>query len=50
VTIFDPDREWVYAASSSASKSANSPFLGWRLKGRAVATIVGGREISSSSN
>jgi dihydroorotase len=25
------------------SKSANSPFDGWTLQGRAVATIVGGR-------
>jgi dihydroorotase-like cyclic amidohydrolase len=26
-----------------ASKSINSPFHGWTLTGRAVATIVGGR-------
>jgi len=44
VTLFDPDRDWVFAAATSASKSANSPFLGWRLKGKAVTTIVGGRE------
>jgi dihydroorotase-like cyclic amidohydrolase len=25
-----------------ASKSANSPFIGWTLRGKAVATIVGG--------
>lgn len=43
VTVIDPDREWVFEADRSASKSRNSPFAGWRLKGRAVATIVRGR-------
>jgi dihydroorotase len=44
VTVFDPDREWVFEPGSSASKSANSPFYGWPLRGKAVATIVGGRK------
>lgn len=44
VTIIDPDDEWVFDKTTSASKSGNSPFDGWRLKGRAVATIVGGRK------
>ncbi|HXC98934.1 MAG TPA: dihydroorotase [Verrucomicrobiae bacterium] len=43
VTVFDPDREWVFERGDSASKSQNSPFYGWPLKGRAVMTIVGGR-------
>jgi dihydroorotase len=43
VTVFDPDREWVFEKAGSASKASNSPFYGWRLRGRAVATIVGGR-------
>ena len=45
VTVFDPDREWVYEAGSSASRSSNTPFLGWKLKGRAVAAIVGGKKV-----
>jgi dihydroorotase len=44
VTVFDPDCEWVFEPGSSASKSSNSPFYGWRLRGKAVATIVGGRK------
>jgi dihydroorotase len=44
VTVFDPDREWVFQRSDSASKAANSPYYGWLLRGRAVATIVGGRK------
>ena len=44
VTVFDPNREWVFEKGGSASKAANSPFYGWRLRGKAVATIVGGRK------
>ncbi len=43
VTLIDLDREWVLERANSASKSVNSPFYGWPLKGRAVMTIVGGR-------
>ncbi len=42
VTVIDPDREWVFQRDASRSKSSNSPFHGWRLKGKAIATIVGG--------
>jgi dihydroorotase len=42
VTIFDPDEEWVFDAAASASKSKNTPFSGWSLKGRAKAVIVRG--------
>ena len=43
VTIIDPDRTWKVDVKSFRSKSINSPFDGWTLRGRAVATIVGGR-------
>jgi len=46
VTVFDPDIEWTYDLAQSASKSKNSPFHGWRMKGRAVATIVGGKIVA----
>ena len=45
MTVFDPDREWIFDAAASASKSKNSPFHGWTLKGRAVATIVAGKKV-----
>ena len=47
VTVFDPDEEWIFRAEDSASKSRNSPFSGWKLKGRAVATFVGGKNVFS---
>ena len=43
ITIIDPEQEWTVAASQFRSKSRNTPFEGWKLKGRAVQTIVGGR-------
>lgn len=43
VTVLDPDREWVFSRESCASQSKNSPFHEWPLKGKAVATIVGGK-------
>jgi len=42
VTIFDPELEWTYDVNRSYSKSKNSPFDGWQLRGGPVATIVGG--------
>lgn len=43
ITVMDPAREWVYDVNQTASKSRNSPFHDWKLKGKAVMTIVGGR-------
>lgn len=43
VVVIDPGAEWVFRRTETASKSANSPFLDWPLKGKAVATVVGGR-------
>jgi len=43
VTLIDPAMTWEVDASTFRSKSVNTPFHGWQLTGRAVATIVGGR-------
>jgi len=43
VTVFDPNLEWTYNAAEGRSKSRNSPFDGWKLKGAPTATIVAGR-------
>jgi dihydroorotase len=42
VVILDPDRSWTYDPAKGYSKSRNSPWAGQTLKGRAIATIVGG--------
>ncbi len=43
ITVFDPNQEWVFDKESSASKSTNSPFYGWTLKGKVTATVVAGK-------
>ncbi len=43
VTVFDPSAEFVVDAEKLECKCRNSPFDGWRLKGRAVHVVVGGR-------
>jgi dihydroorotase len=43
VTVIDPRRQWTIEASKFRGKSRNCPFEGWKVAGRAVATIVDGR-------
>ncbi len=45
ITLIDPDREWTVDASKFESLSRNTPFHSWKLKGRAVRTIVGGETV-----
>lgn len=45
VTLIDPDLEWTVRIDQFQSSSRNSPFDGWKLKGRAVRTIVGGKTV-----
>ncbi len=42
IVIIDPDKEWIYEGASIASKSKNSPFIGWKLKGRVTEVFVNG--------
>ena len=50
LTILDPGRQWKFDVTRSRSKSRNSPFDGWQLKGKAVGTIVGGRVVYEDRN
>ncbi|MCX8072962.1 MAG: dihydroorotase [Candidatus Binatia bacterium] len=42
VTVIDPDLVWCVEAEDLRSRSRNTPFLGWELRGRAVMTVVNG--------
>ncbi len=45
VTVLDLDAAWTVDPTTFVSRSSNTPFAGWDLKGRAVYTIVGGRVV-----
>ncbi|MBC7772893.1 MAG: dihydroorotase [Pyrinomonadaceae bacterium] len=42
VTIIDPNLKWTISESDLVGSSRNTPFIGRKVTGRAVATIVGG--------
>jgi len=42
ITVIDPERKFHYTEEGVVSQSKNSPFLGWRLQGKAVLTLLGG--------
>jgi dihydroorotase len=43
VTIIDPALKWTVDVNKFISLSRNCPYHGWKLKGRAVATIAAGQ-------
>ncbi|MGO8751651.1 MAG: dihydroorotase [Thermoguttaceae bacterium] len=42
ITVIDPQVRWTVDSAQFRSKSTNTPFSGWELKGRADTVIVGG--------
>jgi dihydroorotase len=45
VVIVDQHEQWEVDPSKFRSKSRNTPFAGWKVKGRVKTTIVGGRVV-----
>ncbi|MBI4001561.1 MAG: dihydroorotase [Nitrospira defluvii] len=45
VAIVDPQMQWEVDPSRFRSKSRNTPFAGWKVKGRVTTTIVSGRVV-----
>jgi dihydroorotase len=45
ITILAPDLAVTVSAKSMRSKSKNTPFDGWQLRGGVAATVVGGRTV-----
>ena len=43
LTIFDPNREYVYIKDKIVSKSKNTPWINKNLKGQVKYTVVSGR-------
>ncbi|MBN1526175.1 MAG: dihydroorotase [Candidatus Omnitrophica bacterium] len=45
IVIIDPGKEYTYTKDSIASRSKNSPFIGWKLKGKVSHVFVAGKLI-----
>jgi dihydroorotase len=45
VVVLDPDRRTTIDASRQKTRSRNTPFHGWELRGAVLLTVVGGRPV-----
>lgn len=45
IVLIDPNREWEVVPEKLLSKSKNTPFGGWKLKGVAVKTLLAGKTV-----
>lgn len=43
ITIFDPEKEWVFSQQHIRSKSRNTPFLNRKMKGKVIAVLNNGK-------
>lgn len=50
ITIIDPQLCWTVDSKEFCSKGKNTPFNGWKLKGKSVTTIVNGKTVWSDEN
>lgn len=48
LTVVDMKEEWVVDPAAMLSRSRNTPFAGWKLKGRTTALFVDGRNVFDS--
>jgi dihydroorotase len=45
ITIIDPDAVYIVDSACFRSLGRNTPFNGWKMKGKAVLTMVGGKMV-----
>ena len=50
ITVLDLEKRWVFTRQSTASKSLNSPFYDWPMRGKSVMTIVAGAIVWDEQN
>ena len=48
ITVFDPNKEYIYTEEMIVSKSKNTPYIGKTLKGQVIYTIVNGNVVYKS--
>jgi len=46
ITLIDPTQVWTVETDRLASKSKNSPFIGWKMNGKAAYTILAGKIVN----
>ena len=49
VVMVDPEAQWEVDPARFRSKSRNTPFAGWKVKGRVITTIVAGRVVHDAA-
>jgi len=49
VVVFDPSGRWTVDPARFRSKSRNTPFAGWDVRGRVVQTLVDGRAVFAAA-
>lgn len=47
ITVIDPSKLWTVTEENLASKSKNSPFLGWKVQGASAYTVLEGKVVFS---
>ncbi|NIQ02782.1 MAG: amidohydrolase family protein, partial [Nitrospinaceae bacterium] len=50
IVIFDPEAEYIIDVEQFRSKSKNSPFHGWNVRGKVMHTLVGGKMVYSAAS
>ena len=50
ITVIDLEKEWVVDADKFYTRGTHSPYVGRRLKGRTVMTVVDGRIVMRDGN
>lgn len=48
LTLIDPNHEWILDPAALRSKSRNTPFVFWKMRGKAVMTMVRGKTVFSA--
>ena len=50
ITIIDPEAEYTIDVNQFASKGKNTPFHGWKVKGKVMRTIVAGKTVYNAED
>ena len=45
MVLVDPEREWTVDPEQFRSRSRNTPYAGWKLRGKVAATFVAGEQV-----